>query len=79
VDDNVKLRLHENALERGAVAYVGLSEFEVVAARIRLDVSALYFGIVEVVEVVNDVDAPRTLRKQTPHKVRPDEPRPARD
>src|ERR1044072_9536848 len=78
MDYTIEPRPLKNLFERGAVAYVGLVELKVVAPRVRLYVAALNFGVVEVVEVIDDVYAPRALRQQTPDQVRPDEVRPAR-
>src|SRR5947209_19408470 len=79
MNDYIKPRLFEDSSERVAVAYVGLVQFEVFAREVRRDVAALDGGVVEVVEVVNDLYAPAALTEQTPDQMRADEPRAARD
>src|ERR1043165_185179 len=59
VNDAVKRRLAGDRFQRVAVAHVRLGETEVLAREVRRDVAALDRRVVEVVEVVNHVDAPK--------------------
>src|ERR1043166_6021728 len=79
VDDAVEGVRVEDGFERGAVADVGLVEAEGFAREGGRDGAALERRVVEVVEVVNHVDAPAPPAEQPLDEVRADEARAARD